>query len=146
LPTERGEHTVVGEREGNDVQRDEVAGTVAGTAESLLTFENAALPLSVIHPNGSIIMVNRAMRRLLRYDSDELAGRPMYDLIADDAGEFADAWEQRITSGQRVTPERRMRLRCGDASEITVRASSVLVTDGQGAVRYIVARAVLDRH
>lgn len=132
---------MVGER---DEDPDGHEDTVAGTAESLLTFENAALPLSVIRPAGIIVMANRAMRALLRYRFKDLIGTSMYDVIIDDAAEFARVWEVPFPAGERVTPERRMRLRCGDGSEITVRASSVLVTDSQGAVRYVVARAVAE--
>jgi len=43
------------------------AQTVATTAESLLAFENAALPLAVCDPDGRIVMCNRALRALLGY-------------------------------------------------------------------------------
>ncbi|MEY2477689.1 MAG: fold [Actinomycetota bacterium] len=132
---------MVGERDEDPDGHD----TVAGTAESLLTFENAALPLSVVRPAGVIVMANRAMRALLRSRFDDLVGKSMYDVIIGDPARFARVWEERFPPDKRVTPEQRMRLRCGDGSVITVRASSVLVTDSQGAVRYIVARAVEER-
>jgi PAS domain S-box-containing protein len=115
--------------------------TITGTAESLLTFENAALPLSVMCPEGKIVMANRAMRDLLRYEFTDLVGRSMYDVVAD-PDEFKDRWEERLRGVPRVTPEQPLRLRTGDGTEITVRASSTLVTDSQGEIRYIVARAV----
>jgi PAS domain S-box-containing protein len=134
---------VVGER-GGDLDRDKDEETIAITAESLLTFENAAVPLSVVCPAGRIIMANRAMRSLLGYEFSDLVGRSIYEIVLAEEDELAARWERRLQSAERVTPERRMRLRCGDGTEITVRASSVLVTDRLGAVRYIVARAVLE--
>jgi PAS domain S-box-containing protein len=135
---------VVSEEERGDVGRDEEAETVAGTAESLLTFENAPLPLGVILPLGQIVMANRALRRLLGYEFDELVGKSVGDVVVGEAEEPLVSFRRRIEEGQRVSPERRIRLRCKDGGEVAVRASSVLVPDSQGAVRYIVARAALE--
>lgn len=132
---------MAGGHEG-DVDRDEHEGTIAGTAESLLTFENAALPLSVVCPRGKIVMVNRTMRELLRYEFSELVGRSMYDVVLDDHDELSRIWEDRLDGGRRVSSERRWRLLRGDGTELTVWGSSVLVADSQDAVRYIVARVV----
>jgi len=136
---------VVGEREQDDVGRHQDEETVAVTAESLLTFENAALPLSVISPEGNIIMANRAMRGLLGYQFSDLNGRSIYDLVVADPTALARAWAHRIQAGEAGTRERAIRLRCADSSELSVRVSSVLVTDAQGAARYVVARAVPER-
>ncbi|MEY2568005.1 MAG: hypothetical protein QOE35_2534 [Actinomycetota bacterium] len=131
---------MVGEHTGGLDRHQE---TITGTAESLLTFENAALPLTVVCPAGKIVMANRAMRNLLRYEFSDLVGRSMYDVVAD-PDEFKGVWEERLRGVPRVTPERPVRLRTGDGTEITVRASSTLVTDSQGTIRYIVARAVAE--
>ncbi|MEY2477254.1 MAG: fold [Actinomycetota bacterium] len=111
-------------------------------AESLLTFENAALPLSVVCPKGRIVMVNRAMRELLRYEFSALVGRSMHEVVLSDHDELNRIWDDRLQGGQRVSNERRWRLLRGDGTELTVSGSSVLVRDGQGAVRYLVARVV----
>jgi PAS domain S-box-containing protein len=118
--------------------------TVAGTAEALLAFENAALPLCVVHPNGRVLMANKAIRTLLGYELDELVGKSVVDVIAADPETILETWQQRMDSGTRVTPERKLRLCHKDGSVFGVRASSVVVSDAQGAVRYLVARAVLD--
>jgi PAS domain S-box-containing protein len=122
-----------------DAGRDEPEETIADTAASLLMFENAALPLLVIAPNGQIVMANRALRALLGYEFSDLVGQPMSELAEPDGRPWS--LEERLLGG-RVTPERRTRLRRGDGSKITVRGSSVLVTDSEGVVRYIVARSV----
>jgi PAS domain S-box-containing protein len=129
----------------SDVNSDEHEETIIGAAESLLTFENAALPLTVVCPEGKIVMANRAMRDLLGYEFSDLVGRSMHEVVVASSDEWNRAWEERLQGGERVTPERRMQLRRGNGAEITVRASSVVVTDGQGAVRYVVARAVPER-
>src|SRR5438270_11387547 len=83
------------------------AQTVAGTAESLLAFENAALPLAVCDPTGHIIMCNGALRALLGYTLDELLGMPVGDVVAaDDDGQYR-SWEARLDTGADiVTPQR----------------------------------------
>ena len=119
--------------------------TVAGTAESLLAFENAALPLAVCDPTGHIIMCNGALRALLGYTLDELLGMPVGDVVAaDDDGQYR-SWEARLDTGADiVTPQRRVTLWRKDGSSVPVWASSALVRDTDGAVRYVIARAVLD--
>jgi PAS domain S-box-containing protein len=126
------------------VGRHEEEQTVSGTAESLLTFENAALPLSVILPAGRIVMANRAMRALLGYEIDELEGKSVGEVVVGEVEEPLELFRRRIEEGERVSAERRIRLRCKDGGEVVVRASSVLVPDSQGAVRYVVARAAPD--
>src|SRR5437763_9935814 len=118
--------------------------TVAGTAESLLAFENAALPLGVMDPAGRIVLANRSLRRLLGYELDELVGKSVQELVVADGADVDEQWQRRLDSDARVTPERRLRLWREDGSLLRVRASSVSVPAGQGAIRYLVARAVAD--
>jgi PAS domain S-box-containing protein len=145
FPTDPRARTLVGEREHDDVERHQEEETVAETAESLLTFENAALPLSVISPAGDLVMTNRAMRALLGYQFSDLIGKSVFDVVVADPSELTRAWAAHIRGGARVTPERAIRLRRADGAELNVRVSSVLVTDSQGTVRYIVTRAVPDQ-
>ena len=119
--------------------------TVAETAESLLAFENAALPLAVCDPTGHIVMCNRALRTLLGYGLDELLGMPVGNVVADDHDGQYQSWEARLDSAAEVvTPQRRVTLWRKDGTSVPVWASSSLVHDDDGAVRYVVARAVLD--
>jgi PAS domain S-box-containing protein len=132
----------VTERDGDGVGRADDDESVVAAAEAVLIFENAALPLCVILPTGYIAMANRAMRTLLVYDSDELINRPIQDLVVADPDALARVWEEWVTGGGASTnPESRVVLRCGDGTELTVRASSGRVTDSSGAVRYVVAQA-----
>ena len=117
----------------------------AATAEGLLAFENAALPLAVCDPGGRIVMCNRALRTVLGYELDELLGRPVGDVVVDNHEGTYKTWVERLDPGaERVTPERRFHLWRKDGSTVAVRASSVLVHDGDGSVRYVIARAVVD--
>lgn len=122
------------------------AETVACTAESLLTFENAALPLAVCDPGGRIVMCNSALRALLGYELDELLGKPVGDVVAEDHDGKYKSWEERLgPTADVVTPQRRVRLWRRDGSFVPVWSSSVLVHDAEGQVRYVIARAVVDR-
>ncbi|TMK85346.1 MAG: PAS domain S-box protein [Actinobacteria bacterium] len=133
------------ESEGHDnVDGADMEETVADTAESLLAFENAALPLGVLDPAGRIVLANRALRRLLGYELDELVGKSVQDLVVADGADVDEQWQRRVDSDARATPERRLRLWRKDGSLLRVRASSVSVPDSQGAIRYLVARAVVD--
>ena len=121
------------------------AETVACTAESLLAFENAALPLAVCDPGGRIIMCNRALRALLGYDLDELLGKPIAEVVAPSADALYKTWTDRLdASAMDITPERPFTLWRKDGSAVNVRASSSLVHDNEGNVRYVIARAVVD--
>jgi PAS domain S-box-containing protein len=134
---------VVEELGGEDVDRHEYEETVAGAAASLLTFENAALPLLVVLPTRRIAMANRAVRMLLGYGF-ELIGQHVFDVVEGDRGVMDQVWEERMASREQVTPERRFELRCANGTLVTVRAASTLVTDASGAVRYIVVRVSAD--
>src|SRR5436189_2388293 len=121
------------------------AQTVATTAESLLAFENAALPLAVCDPGGRIAMCNRALRALLGYELDELLGMPVGEVVAADHDGLYKTWSDRLgDDAERVTPERRFSLWRKDGSSVPVRASSSVVHDDGGHVRYVIARAVVD--
>jgi PAS domain S-box-containing protein len=119
--------------------------TVAETAESLLAFENAPLPLAVCNPDGRIVMCNRALRGLLGYELDELLGMPVGEVVAADHDGLYKSWRDRLDDdAERVTPERRFSLWRKDGSSVPVRASSSLVQDACGQLRYVIARAIVD--
>ncbi len=118
--------------------------TVAETAESLLAFENAALPLCVVQPGGNVLMVNRALCELLGYGNDELVGQSWESFVADDPDEIIDRSRGQLREGERVTPEQRIAARRSDGTSVLVRTSCVMVPDTQGSIRYMVARIVLE--
>jgi PAS domain S-box-containing protein len=133
---------VVTEKDDKDLVRRQNEETVAGTAESLLAFENAALPLAVILPAGRIAMANRAARSLLGYEFGEIVGMSIYDVVV--SADRTNSWDERVDGGEPVTTEQRIRLRRKDGVEVAVMGSSLLVTDSEGAVRYVIAKAVLE--
>lgn len=133
---------MVREKEGDDLGRHLDEQTVTGSAESLLAFENAPLGLAVILPLGRIAMANRAARRLLGYELNELVGKFVYDVVVREHEQRS--WAERVESGETATAEHRLRLRCKDGGEVPARGSSLLVLDSHGCVRYVIARAVPD--
>ena len=126
----------------DDVGSDDDAERVTDTATSLLTFENAPLPLGVLSPIGVVVLANRAMRALLGYEFADLIGQSVFDLAVGSRAAMTEAWKERISARTPATPERPVRVQRFDGTEIVIRSSSVLVTDGRGSVRYVVVRAV----
>src|SRR3954452_25273381 len=95
----------------------DAAQSVAATAESLLAFENAALPLAVCDPAGRIVMCNRGLRALLGYELHELLGLPVGEVVAADHDGLYKKWSDRLhDDAERVTPERRFTLWRKDGS------------------------------
>jgi PAS domain S-box-containing protein len=123
----------------------DAAQAVANTAENLLAFENAALPLAVCDRAGRIAMCNRALRSLLGYELDELVGKPVGEIVEAPNDAIYKTWDARTdASAVSMTPERRFRLWRKDGSSVTVRAASSVVHDDDGNVRFVIARAVVD--
>jgi PAS domain S-box-containing protein len=123
----------------------DAAQSVTATAESLLAFENAALPLAVCDPRGRIVMCNRALRALLGYELDEVLGMPVGDVVQLEPDAMYKTWSDRLdASAVDITPERPFKLWRKDGSSVGVRASSSVVHDDEGEVRYVIAKAVVD--
>jgi PAS domain S-box-containing protein len=131
---------VVNENDEDAAVRREDEETAAETAESLLAFENAALPLMVVLPTGRVAMANRATRALLGYRFDDMVGSTLFELF----GTAPSEWRERVDTGPPVTSEHRTSMPRRDGVEIDVWASSLLVTDGTGTVRYVLVKAVPD--
>jgi PAS domain S-box-containing protein len=128
------------ERSDGDLSRPDEE-TIGDTADSLLTFENAAIPLAVFCPDGKILMANRSLRVLLGYEFDEVVGVSVFDLVVSPVDDPQRAWRRWVDTSDDVSAERRVSFICKDGSEIVVRASSVVVVDSQRAPRYVVTRA-----
>jgi PAS domain S-box-containing protein len=115
---------------------------VADAAEAILVLENAPLPLAVILPDGQVAFANRALRDFLGYLPAELAGVDVGSLIASDfVDDFAGHW-QRLLAAEGVTPERTAHLRRRDGAFLAARVASLVVTDGDGTPRFVIARAL----
>lgn len=133
---------MVEEKDENASARRDNEETVAGTAASLLTFENAGLPLMVVLPTGEVAMANRATRNLLGYDFNDMVGSTLFELF----GTRPIDWRRRLDDGPAISAERRTRVPRKDGVEIDVWASSLLVTDTAGTVRYVLVKGVPDPH
>ena len=114
--------------------------SVAVTAETLLTFENTPLPLSVLSSDARIVMANRALRVLLGYGFNQLVGRCVFDIVAADPTDSARWWKARFDEREMVTGERPVRLRCADGSTVALRSASVAATNANGDISYLIVR------
>ncbi|MBC7985022.1 MAG: PAS domain S-box protein, partial [Candidatus Obscuribacterales bacterium] len=100
-------------------------------SEQLLTdfFENAAIGLHWVSPDGKVIRVNRAELRLLGYAEEEYVGRPVSDFHADPA--VIEDILARLARGETLQSYE-ARLRCKDGSiKYVLITSNVLWEDGQ---------------
>lgn len=122
---------------------DEHLRNVADAAEEVLLIENAPLPLAVLLPNGRIALANKAFADFLGYSPNELAGQDIR-VIMEDASDFADRWDTAMST-EGVTTDRQVRLRRRDGVAVTARAASVVVNDGDGQPRFVLARALSTR-
>jgi PAS domain S-box-containing protein len=122
---------------------DDDVSAVADAAEAVLVIDSAPLPLAVLLPNGRIALANRAFSVLLGYTPAELAGADLRLILAD-VSDFAARWD-RVISAEGVTTDRVARLRRRDGVGVTARVASLVVTDDDGAPRFVLARALSTR-
>jgi PAS domain S-box-containing protein len=92
-------------------------------------FENGALALHIVGPDGAILRANRAELEMLGYSADEYVGRNIGDFHADEAS-IADILT-RLTCGETLD-KHPARLRAKDGSIRHVLISSSVCFDSQG--------------
>ena len=98
-------------------------------------FENANDMVFALDLDGRITAINRAGERITGYPRDELLGRPVSALLADDA----EPWE-------RETPFQESAMRAKDGRRIPVELASRLIEDASGPIGVQgIARDVSDR-
>ncbi len=122
---------------------DDDARAVSDAAEAVLLIDNAPLPLAVALLDGRIALANRALADLLGYSPAELVGAHAR-LLLDDDSDFPSRWEQ-VISAVGVTTDRVARLRRRDGTLVKARVASLVVTDDEGAPRFVLARALSTR-
>jgi PAS domain S-box-containing protein len=106
-------------------------------------FENAAVGLHVVDPQGIILRVNRAELAMLGYSREEYVGRPVADFHVD-RQVIQDALE-RLRSGQRLNDyEARIRCKDGMIKDVLI-DSSGLWENGRFIYTRCFTRDVTDR-
>lgn len=113
----------------------------AAIGAPLLAFDEAPVGMAIVLLDGTIIKVNRVLRELLGYDEGELIGahEETFSVSSDEvrAARFQELIETDVTRG------RVMQLRRKDGSLIDAVTSAIIVRDGSGQPRFVIARAVL---
>ena len=122
---------------------DDHLGQVAEAAEAVLVIKNAPLPLAVLLPTGHIALANKPFADFLGYTPGELEGADVRLIMADDS-DFAERWEH-VMSSEGVTTDRLVHLRRRDGTGVTARGAGLVVNDGEGQPRYVLARALSTR-
>jgi PAS domain S-box-containing protein len=111
---------------------------LVGMAEDVLLVENAPTALAAVVSGGRLVMANRALRELLGYGLEELAGRSVTELLDRCHADFGHDWHTPLEAAI----ERPIRLRRSDGSSLAARITTVVVRD-QAAVPQYVLCAVL---
>jgi PAS domain S-box-containing protein len=108
-------------------------------ATSLFAFEESPLAMAIVLLDGTIMKVNRALRELLGYEERELIGshEQTFSVGSDEvrAERYQELLETDITHG------RVMQLRRKDGSLVDAVTSAIVVRDGDGQPRWVIARA-----
>lgn len=116
---------------------DGVVGGAIGT--SLLAFDESPTPMALMMFDGTIVKVNRELRRLLGYEDAELIGQPAATFSDSSDAQIAERRDEMTTTD--VVHGRVTSLRRKDGSLASVVSSAIVVRDGDGQARYVIARA-----
>ncbi len=103
-------------------------------------FWGTSTPMAIVRPDGRFLAVNRAYGDLVGYRPDELAGEPVTALAMLDAPhDIPRRLDQLLATGS--VPAEPVGLRHRSGSMVTVQGASLLIRDGLGRERFIVATA-----
>jgi PAS domain S-box-containing protein len=111
---------------------------ICSEAEGILAVENAPLPLVVVLPDGQVAVANRALRELLGYSSDDLAGLHVLDLVADPHVAVA-CWAEWLAAGG--APDHAVDLRHRNGATIAARSAWIVVYGDDGETRMVIGHA-----
>ena len=104
-----------------------------------MSFENAALPLVVTHPDGRVAMANRAMCELLGYGFADIVNRPVWELHAEpERGERC--FHKLLQTGK--ARENLLVLRRSDGQSVPTYSSGLVTRDDRGTVIYAIAQSL----
>lgn len=134
----------------------EVAEVAAGWADSGLSLEewgrlitrSRDAVFSVLYPDGSIRYESPSVEAVLGYRPEELAGRPIFDLVhEDDLGRLAQIIAQAAAGTYREGAPVRYRLRHKDGRWLLCETSGVSVLrDGEVRALALISRSVQATH
>jgi PAS domain S-box-containing protein len=102
-------------------------------AEDVLLIENAPTALAAVVSGGRLVMANRALRELLGYGPDELAGRCVTDFLERCEADLYRDWHTTLETAT----EQAIRLRRRDGTLMAARVTSVLVRDDAAVPQYL---------
>lgn len=106
---------------------------------SLLAFDESPTPMALMMSDGTILKANRELRELLGYEEGELIGAPASRFSASTVVQLAERTDE--MSATDSVHGRLTRLRRKDGSLVSVVSSALVVRDGDGEPRYVIARA-----
>jgi len=105
-------------------------------------FDRTPVGLVVISPDGIVRVVNRALAEMMGRPRQAIEGQPFQAFVPPSDVALEEQKLEAIRSGGDPAPSFDARMVRSDGSELAVRASSSVVRDGSGQVRFIVSTVV----
>jgi PAS domain S-box-containing protein len=122
------------------------AGTAGSTPHSrkhyapvVLAFDQSPTAMAIILLDGTIVKVNRQLRKLLGYDDGELVGASAETFSV--RGEEERVERRDEIAATDATHSRPTQLRRKDGAIVSAVTSALIVRDDHGEPRYVIARA-----
>ncbi len=105
-----------------------------------LTMEQAAVGMALVHADGTFLVVNPALERLLAYEPGELVGRSFLDVTHPDDLESGRDLHRSLVEGEVGSISVRKRYLRKDGDEVWADLSVAAVHDSEGRFRHNVAQ------
>jgi PAS domain S-box-containing protein len=103
------------------------------------TFENAAVGIAHLSPDGKWLRVNRTFARIVGYSPDELVSKSVQDITHPDDLEFSFAQLERLRSGKADIYEMEKRYVRKDGTPVWVHITGSAVRRNDGSVDHFVS-------
>jgi PAS domain S-box-containing protein len=125
---------------GIDITADKVAEAALRESEERfrITFNQAAVGMCQVAPDGTLLMVNHKMTEILGYSKEDLIGRKFHEFtFADDLGHNVEKLDAML-SGEIATYSLEKRYLRPDGTQPWANVTASLVRDENGDPKYII--------
>jgi PAS domain S-box-containing protein len=109
-------------------------------------FEQAPEAVAVVSPDDCVVRINNEFRRMFGYESEEVLGRPINDIIVPETlVEESQAYSGLLRGGSRVEVETVRRRKDGTNFDVSLLAVPVRTASGEQVANYAIYRDITER-